>query len=178
MSNNNPKIFLAPVSSSGLFQNYQRTVVAGIEKIAFLKYQNSNQYQKLLKQNHTVRMWGVKNTKLTPYKKASINDVVLFYHKGFIVGRATICFKDNNQNLSKEIWGYDHNERTNQIEYWENLLFLENCGVLNMDFRVLIDYALFSPKASVRGFNEYSQIGTSALLKEHGTIDNFLHCYQ
>ncbi len=174
MSSNNPKLFLAPVSSSDLYKNYQRTVMVGIDKPDFLKFQNANQYQKLLTQNHTVRIWGIKSTKLTPYNKASINDVVLFYHKGFMVGRATISFKDNNQNLSKEIWGYDHDKFNNKIEYWENLIFLENFSVINMDFKVLIDYASFSSKASVRGFNEYSSIGLTAILKEHGTIDKFL----
>lgn len=148
--------------------------MVGIEKPDFLKFHNANQYQKLLTQNHTVRIWGIKSTKLTPYNKASINDVVLFYHKGFMVGRATISFKDNNQNLSKEIWGYDHDKFNNKIEYWENLIFLENFSVINMDFKVLIDYASFSSKASVRGFNEYSNIGLTAILKEHGTIDKFL----
>jgi len=174
MSNKNPKIFLAPVSSSDLYKNYQRTVMVGIDKTDFLKYQNANQYQKLLSQNHTVRIWGIKSTKLTPYNKASINDIVLFYHKGFMIGRATISFKDNNQNLSKEIWGFDQDKLKNVIEYWENLIFLENFAVINMPFKILIDYASFSPKASVRGFNEYSQIGTNALLKEYGDIDNFL----
>lgn len=178
MSANQPKIFLAPVSSSDLYKNYQKTVMVGIDKFDFLKFKNSSQYGKLITQSHTIRLWGIKSTKLTPYNKASINDIVLFYHKGFMVGRATISFKDINQNLSKEIWGYDHDKFNNKIEYWENLIFLENFSVINMDFKVLIQYASFSPKASVRGFNEYSQNGTTAILKEHKSIDSFLQTYK
>lgn len=178
MTANNPKIFLAPVSSSDLYKNYQKTVMVGIDKLDFLKLANSSQYGKLLTQSHTIRLWGIKSTKLTPYNKASINDIVLFYHKGFMVGRATISFKDINQNLSKEIWGYDHDKFNNKIEYWENLIFLENFSVINMDFKVLIEYASFSPKASVRGFNEYSQNGTAAILKDHKSIDSFLQTYR
>ena len=152
--------------------------MVGIDKLDFLKFANSSQYGKLLTQSHTIRLWGIKSTKLTPYNKASINDIVLFYHKGFMVGRATISFKDINQNLSKEIWGYDHDKFNNKIEYWENLIFLENFSVINMDFKVLIKYASFSPKASVRGFNEYSQNGTAAILKDHKTIDSFLQTYK
>ena len=69
MSSNNPKIFLAPVSSSDLYKNYQRTVMTGIDKSVFKKYQNANQYQKLLTQNETIRIWGIKNSKLTSYNK-------------------------------------------------------------------------------------------------------------
>jgi hypothetical protein len=105
MSVKQPKIFLAPVSSSDLYKNYQKTVMVGIDKLDFLKFANSSQYGKLITQSHTIRLWGIKSTKLTPYNKASINDIVLFYHKGFMVGRASISFKDINQNLSKEIWG-------------------------------------------------------------------------
>ena len=134
-----------------------------------------------LKQFYTIdkiHLWGIKNTKLTPYKKTAINDVVLFYHKGSIVGKASIKFKDSNQNLSKEIWGYDRDKFTGRIEYWENLIFLEKFSQINMNFNVLIDYASFSPKASVRGFNECSQIGLKKVLEKHGTIDNFLENYQ
>lgn len=175
--NNNPKIFLAPVSSSDLYKNYQKTVMVGIDKSDFFNFQYSVQYQKLLSQNHTIRLWGIKSTKLTPYNKASINDIILFYHKGFMVGKAIVSFKDINQNLSKEIWGVDKDKLRNKIEYWENLIFLDSFSVINLDFKVLINYASFSSKASVRGFNEYSQIGTAELLKEHKSIANFLKKY-
>lgn len=95
-----------------------------------------------------------------------------------MVGRATISFKDNNQNLSKEIWGYDNDKFNGKIEYWENLIFLENFSVINMHFKVLIAYASFSSKASVRGFNEYSHVGLTAILKEHETIEKFLSRYK
>ena len=47
-----------------------------------------------------------------------------------------------------------------------------------MDFKVLIEYASFSLKVSVRGFNEYSQNGTTTTLKEHKTIDSFLQTHK
>ena len=94
------KIFLAPVSSSELYRNYQRTVMVGLEKSEFFKLTGTSDYQKLLTQNSMVRIWGIKNVKLTSYNKVSIGDVVLFYHKGNIVGKAEIDFKDKNLNLN------------------------------------------------------------------------------
>jgi hypothetical protein len=178
MNNNNQKFFLAPVSSSELYKNYHKSVLLGIEKKIFSGYNETNQYNELIKLNNQIRIWGVKNSKLTPYNKAAINDIVLFYHKGFIVGRATICFKDKNQYLSKKIWGSDIFETNQKKMYWENLLFLKNYIYIHLDFNVLINYASYSPKASVRGFNEYSPVGMISLLNEHKTIENFLLKYQ
>ena len=56
MSVKQPKIFLAPVSSSDLYKNYQKTVMVGIDKLDFLKFANSSQYGKLITQSHTIRL--------------------------------------------------------------------------------------------------------------------------
>lgn len=174
----NKKIFLAPVSSSELYRNYQKTVMVGLEKTDFFKLTDTVDYQKLLTQNSMVRIWGIKNVKLTSYNKASIGDVVLFYHKGNIIGKADIDFKDKNLKLSNQLWGHDYDKLRNVTEYWENILFMSNFCILNLPFSVLINYADYSPIASVRSFNEYSPTGLTNLLKEYKSIDTFIKKYK
>ena len=176
--NNSPKIFLAPVSSSELYKNYQKTVMVGIEKQEFLLYNNTSSYKKLLTNSETIRIWGIKNVKLTSFNKASIGDIVFFYHKGFIVGKADIDFKDKNQILSNQLWGSDFDKLRDTTEYWENILFLSNFSMIHCSFNILIDFANYSPIASVRSFNEYSPIGLENLLKTHISIDNFIKKYK
>jgi len=172
------KIFLAPVSSSELYRNYQRTVMVGLEKSEFFKLTGTSDYQKLLTQNSMVRIWGIKNVKLTSYNKVSIGDVVLFYHKGNIVGKAEIDFKDKNLNLSAQLWGHDYDKLRNTKEYWENILFMSNFCILNLPFSVLIKYADYSPIASVRSFNEYSPSGLTNLIKDNKDIETFIKKYK
>ena len=174
----NRKIFLAPVSSSELYKNYQKTVMVGFEKNDFIKNITASKYIKLLSQANIIRLWGVKNVKLTSFNKSSIGDVILFYHKGFIVGKADIEFKDNNIELSNQLWGYDFNKLRNTKEYWENILFLGNYSIINIPLKVLIDYAEYSPLMSVRSFIEYSPIGLSKIIKEHESIDSFLNMHK
>lgn len=178
MTDSKRKIFLAPVSSSALYKNYQKSVMIGFDKNDFLNLKYSKKYENLLSHNYTVRIWGIKSVKLTPYNKVSIGDTVLFYHKGFMVGRAIISFKDSNRNLSEKLWGNDFDKLKNKLEYWENLMFLEKFTVINLNFKILIDYASFSPKASVRGFNEYPQSAIEKILKDYKTIENFIKKYK
>ena len=118
MKTDNRKIFLAPVSSSNLYKNYHKTVVTGIVKDDFLKYLNSSGYDKIVNGKKVVRLWGIKNVKKAAFNRSVIGDIILFYHKGFIVGKTDIVFKHTNRPLSDAIWGYDLAKK----EYWENYL--------------------------------------------------------
>ena len=170
MNIDNRKIFLAPVSSSNLYKNYHKTVVTGLDNETFFKYSDTSIYKKHIGNDKVIRLWGIKNVKKTAFERSAISDIILFYHKGFIVGKTEITFKDTNKKLSDAIWGYDREKQ----EYWENLVFFNNYEELNIDFKVLIEFASYSPKASVRGFNIYSTLGTTAILKKYKSIDNFL----
>jgi len=143
----------------------------------FLKFQNVHQYKKFLSNNQIIRIWGIKSSKLSVFNKTSVNDILLFYHNGNIIGKGKISLKDNNKKLSEELWGFDCRRYTNVIEYWENILFLESFGVINLSFKILIEFASYSDKASVRGFNQYSRFGVEKILQNYQTIEGFLNYY-
>jgi hypothetical protein len=173
----NKKIFLAPISSSNLYVNYQNTVLLGIDYEAFIKFKYSDKYKNSLMPNRTIRIWGIKNAKFPQYDKTSIGDFVLFYYKGFIIGKAIIYLKDVNQELSEILWGSYTNKIRNNYEYWENLLFLSSFDVIKMDFNVLIHYALYKQNACVRGFNEFSPYGLKKIIEKYSSLESFLDMY-
>jgi hypothetical protein len=170
MTSDKRKIFLAPVSSSNLYKNYHKSVVSGLSNSDFFNYSDTSTYKQKFGDKKVIRLWGIKNVKKTAFNRAEISDIILFYHKGFIVGKTEIIFKDTNKKLSDSIWGHDYDKQ----EYWENLVFLDKYEELNIDFKVLIEFADYSPKASVRGFNIYSSNGLNAILNQHKTLDSFL----
>jgi len=168
------KIFLSPVSSDALFNNYKNSVVNGFSSDVFSKFSSSEKYQSDLINNETIRLWGIREAKITPFNKVSKGDLILFYHKGFIVGKSTIIFKDKNQKLSENIWGVAFKSFSGITEYWENIVFLNNFEKVNIDYQMLIKYAGFSEKASVRGFNQYPKIGVDNILLNFKTLNNFI----
>ncbi len=169
------KIYLAPVSSSALYENYKRTVVSGITKNDFFYFKNSAIHKKICSDTERIRIWGIKEKKVSQFNKVNVNDFVLFYNSGYIVGSANVKAKDKNLELSKQIWGFDYNKIKKTNEYWENLLFLDNYIDVHINFKEFIDYANYSPKASVRGFNPYSSVGTNFIIDRFGSIMNFLN---
>ena len=170
MDSDKKKIFLAPVSSSNLYKNYHKSVISGLSNRAFFNYSDTSTYKQKFGEKKIIRLWGIKNVKKTAFNRAEISDIILFYHKGFIVGKTEIIFKDTNKKLSDSIWGHDYKKQ----EYWENLVFLDKYEEYNIDFKLLIEFADYSPKASVRGFNIYSIDGLNAILEKYKTVDNFL----
>ena|ERR1051326_7062646 len=171
------KIFLAPVSGSNLFANYKKTVVEGIPSDSFLKIPEAKEYSKQFSKEDKIHLWGIKSTKATPFKKCSVNDYVLYYYQGTMISYCKVLYKSQNKPLSEKIWGKDTDRITGLHEYWENLLFLTAPKKISMDFNILIDFAHFKPKASVRGFNAYSSVGLSAIINKYKTIDTFLNKY-
>ena len=174
MNSDKRKIFLAPVSSSNLYRNYHKSVVNGLSNIDFFNYSDTSAYKKKFGDKKIIKLWGIKNVKITAFNRSETSDIILFYHKGFIVGKTEIIYKDNNKKLSDNIWGHDYDKQ----EYWENLIFLDKYEELNIDFKVLIAFAEYSPKASVRGFNIYSSNGLKAILDKFKTIENFIKEYK
>lgn len=168
------QIFLAPVSGARLFNNYKKTVEIGFDLKDFIALKATSSYQKLLDPKAKVRLWGVKDLKISQYKQCRINDYLFFYHKGEIISTAKIISLDKNLELSNLLWGYEKNDLKNTTEYWDNIVFLDSFVKVNFDFQILIQYASYEPKASVRGFNKYREEGVSKILNEHGSIDKFL----
>ncbi|TAL56178.1 MAG: hypothetical protein EPN85_15225 [Bacteroidetes bacterium] len=173
-----PKIFLAPVSSTQLYANYIRTVDEGIPSPAFFKIPESNSYVKQFPNASRIHIWGVKTVKATSFKKCSVGDFVLYYHQGAMISYCQVVLKSQNRALSEKIWGRDRDKITGEYEYWENLLFLAPPQKILMDFKILIGFANFKEKASVRSFNQYSTVGMSAIINKYHSIDLFLKGYE
>lgn len=171
------KIFLAPISLKNYSENYKKSVVDGISRNTFFQIYDKEEYLNQLQNAQRIHLWGVKNTKITPFRKCSVNDFLLYYYQGTIISYCRVILKLQNRQLSEKIWGKDLNKITKEFEYWENLLFLTVPIKISLDFKILIDFANYNPKASVRGFNEYSPVGLAIIINKYKTIENFLNKY-
>lgn len=158
-------IFLAPISGKELFFNYNKTVVNGISY--------SLKLPKEIPQSRTVRLWGIKNAKVSSYYKANNGDILMFYHKGQIIGAAKIMGKFRDVKLSQELWGAEFDSFRNCHFYWENILVLSEFRHLSFDFDVIIKLAEYKPKACVRGFILSNEKLVSNIITNYSSIDNF-----
>lgn len=170
-------IFLAPVSGKNLFINFEKTVKSGILTSDFFKKKATGQYKSKLSGLDFVKLWGVKNFKISSFDKIKVGDYIFFYHNGEIIASVQVSFKDKNEGLSIDLWGVHNNSQKGITETWENLVFLENYIDLKMSFKVLIQFAEYSEKASVRGFNIFRESGTLKIISKHKTINEFLKSY-
>ena len=168
------QVFLAPVSSTRLYNNYKKTVEIGFDVQDFFSFKATSQYQKLFAKQSKVRLWGVKDLKISQYKQCNSKDYLFFYHKGKIISAAKIFSLDKNRELSNFLWGYDTNDLKNTAEYWDNIIFLDSFLKVDLDFEVLIKFAKYNDKASVRGFNKYRSMGVNEIISKYGSIDKFL----
>jgi len=169
------QLFLAPVSSTQLYKNYQKTVENGFNFQSFFSLKPTITYQKkTFDKRSIIRLWGIKDLKISQYKQCNIDDYIFFYHKGNIISSARILSLDKNRELSILLWGKDFDRLKNRNEYWDNIIFLHSFLKVSLNFSILIKYANYDAKASVRGFNKYRMDGLNKILKDYGTIDKFL----
>lgn len=119
-------------------------------------------------------VWGIAEHSKSIWEKASEKDFLFFYYKGRIKYCSRIIFKAQSEELASELWDVNLNKTINH----SYLLFLDKLIQINLPYSVLIKYAGYSTKASVRRFYEYSNKGYEQIINDFNSVENFIRNYK
>ncbi|HMR92408.1 MAG TPA: hypothetical protein PKC69_08835 [Chitinophagaceae bacterium] len=95
--------FATPVSSIESFDNYNKTVIKGINLSIAGDLEPSILKHKTV--TDRIRLWGIKGDKRTRWDKAKKGDILFFYHNKFIVSYCIILDKFESNKLAESLWG-------------------------------------------------------------------------
>lgn len=152
----NSNIFFAPVSSGGLYSNFEKSVIHGIHINKILNHiPNSIKLQEA-----TIRFWGVRDAKKSIFLRTNPGDLVFFYQEGNIIGSARVIGTFVNEELARDTWGVFINKQRNEQYYWPNIIVFENYNPCLIPFSKFIELADYSTKFSIRGYIEFNVTGT------------------
>lgn len=149
------KLFITPVGDISDSSSFAKTVKVGI-----------------CDNNKNKKLWGV-ITSNTVWEKLNKGDYLLVYNKGRIVYSAIVIKKIIDIQLSQKLWG--HKEKMDgSRQYWKNIMFLDIVENVDVDYDLFKKFAGYKPKASVRYFFRYSDVGHKKIIEEYGSIETFI----
>lgn len=167
-------IYFAPVSSSSLSVNFEKTVVNGISinsiDSIFRKYFESK--------NDVIRLWGIRDAKKTTFDKTKSNDIVFFYKEGIIIGYGIVEKIFRDEELSKNLWGIFENKQRGEKYFWSNIILFKNYYECSIDFSEFISLAKYSGKFSIRGYLQYNKTGLSNIINKFKSVQGFIDSFK
>jgi hypothetical protein len=165
------KIFTIPLPCE-LDSPILKSLSEGIKVSKFNSY--SIKTPKQINTSEQIFVWGIAEHSKSIWEKASEKDFLFFYYKGKIKYYSRIILKAKSEELASELWDVHLN---NRIKH-PYLLLLDSLSQINLPYSVLIDYAGYSTKASVRRFYEYSNKGFEQILNDFNSVENFICNYK
>lgn len=167
---NKMNLFFAPVSSGGLYLNFEKSVLNGIEKKMFSA--EKNKYLKT--SDEKVKLWGIRDAKKTTYVKTNVGDLVLFYKEGIIIGYSKVYSLFVDEELSKMVWGVFENKQSGERYSWSNIIVFEDFNNCNIPFTKFIELANYSESFSIRGYLEFRKEAVEKIMNDFGSFEKFI----
>jgi hypothetical protein len=162
-------IFFAPVSSGGLYLNFEKSVINGIDSIKL------KTLEKFKGESESVHLWGIRDAKKTTYLATQKYDIVAFYKEGYIVAFAEVKNTLIDLELSKSIWGSFINKTNGEVYYWPNIILFSYVSFCSIPFNYIKELANYNEKFSIRGYLKLNETGMNSILEKFGSSDNFFN---
>lgn len=173
--NRRMNIFLAPRSNETSYKNFLSTIESGIDYL-IVEPHLSTDGKKILAPNKKIFAWGNKESKKPSWDKMEKGDLVLFYKgkegdekesKFLYAGK--VLFKQHSKDLGLSLWPPKKGE-----EPWTCVFFLEELAPVYIPISVITDLSKGYHFSMVQGFMPINEEARENLIKEYGTIDNFI----
>ncbi len=162
-------IFLAPRSNETSHENFESTIIGGIE-YSFVEPYLTNEEKKILSQVDKVSVWGNKESLKIRWDKMNPGDYVLFYAKGNFYYSAQVVLTTLNHDLGRALWPNDADGNP-----WPCLFFVTNIKEVNIPIKVIQELAGYEPTWDrVQGFMPMRESGIRTIANKFGSIEAFI----
>ena len=169
--------FATPISSDASFENYQKTVVKGIEQGEIKPFENLTGssdvlFKRFQAKGKRVHLWGIKRDKLSRWQKAKNNDILFFYRKKTIVSWCRILDKFEDTDIATILWGAFENAHYSRFT-WPLIILLDPptpCNISFVKFNKILGY---EENYSLRSFFKLNDKFNQFIENNYGGVDQF-----
>lgn len=163
MTYDGPSIFRAPIGNSAAQENFNRTVLKGVD------LERHAQYSEYTPEDTPVRMWGTKETVRGSWENISPGDYLIFYRDGVYEYAAEVEDTEENEALGREIWpNYEEGEP------WLCIIYLGEPVELGVDSSEIHDLAGYDIDYPM-GFSSLNEMGIGGIRGRYGSVESFIH---
>ena len=163
MGYDGPNVFLAPYGNDAAQENFERTVVDGIDR------ERVSQHTDRSFDGDVVRLWGTKDSVSGSWKQIEPGDFLFFYNSGSYERAAEVLGVERNEALGRDVWP-NHGED----DPWVCIIYLDEPVDLNLDSEVVHDLAGHDI-TYVMGFQSLNEMGTGGLRGRFGSIEDLVY---
>ncbi|MFB6114217.1 MAG: AAA family ATPase [Halodesulfurarchaeum sp.] len=158
-----PHVFLVPSSNSAARENFDRTVLDGVE-VEVIESHSSLSFTP-----ERLPVWGTKEGNLSTWEQLREGDYLLFYQEGAYAYAARILTTEESEDLARTLWP-DHEEDSP----WKYIMYLQDVFPIDVSRSEINDLADYSDGFAPMGFQTLNDAAVSAIRSEHGSIWEFL----
>ena len=171
------KIYTIPIPSTSTDSNYFKSLVTGFDISEIKKLATSSDIFSKLSTKNKIHLWGIRGHSKSIFNRIVKGDYILFYNEGCIISYCNLTEKFIDKKLANQLWS-PLSQNLPSPDSYENILIVSPLQKVNIDYSILIKYAGYSSKASVRRFYMYSEAGLKNILSEYSSINTFLLSYK
>ncbi|WP_440991212.1 AAA family ATPase [Haloarchaeobius baliensis] len=163
MGYDGPKVFLAPYGNDVARENFERTVLDGIDA------HRIHDHSERTFESERVRLWGTKDSVAGSWRKIEPGDFLFFYRDGRYEQAAEVIATERNEPLGRDIWP-NHGDD----DPWICIIYLEEPVELDLDSSILHDLAGHDI-SYVMGFQTLNEMGVGGLRGRYGSIEELVY---
>jgi len=163
MGYDGPNVFLAPYGNDAAQENFERTVVDGIDR------ERVSQHTDRSFDGDVVRLWGTKDSVSGSWTQIEPGDFLFFYNSSSYERAAEVLATERNEALGRDVWP-NHGED----DPWVCIIYLDEPVELNLDSEIVHDLAGHDI-TYVMGFQRLNEMGTGGLRGRYGSIDDLVY---
>ena len=163
-------IFLAPRSNEKSYENFESTILGG-RPYGFVEPFLNEHEKSILSKQHTLSIWGNKESLRSRWEKMKAGDYVLFYSKGIFYYSARVVLTKYSPELGEKLWPLDEDGNP-----WPCLFFVDNLREVHIPIQTVQELADYEPTWDrVQGFMPLNEDGTKSIIQKFGSIEVFLN---
>jgi len=163
MTYDGPGIFRAPIGNSAARENFQRTVLDGVDRESVVELAQVDL------QTSPVRVWGTKETVKGTWENIEPGDFLIFYRDGVYEYAAEVVDTEENEDLGRELWPNHEEDKP-----WLCVIYLKepvDLGVDSSEVHNLAGYDIDYPM----GFSPLNEMGVGGIRGRYGSVESFIY---
>ena len=168
MGYDGPEVFLAPYANDAAQENFQRTVVEGVDVDRVGSHTDRELEHLRTAGGDRIRLWGTKKTVSGTWENIEPGDFLFFYRDGTYEQASMVLATEENEQLGREIWP-NHGDD----DPWVCIIYLDEPVNLNLDSSVVHDLAGHDINY-VMGFSPLNDMGLGGLRGRYGSIEELV----
>lgn len=161
MAYEGPAVFLAPYGNDAALENFENTVVEGIEADRVRQFADDPPAT-----GDRVTLWGTKPANDGTWNKIDPGDYITFYRDKKYTHACKVRHTEQNEALARDVWPNFEDEP------WDRIIYLDPPNEIQAPSKEIHEPAGYD-RDYIQGFQSLSEMGIGGIIGKFGSVEAF-----